>query len=937
MKKFLLFVLSMSLLLPFSGNAQCSISVNGSDSLICTSQGAFPIQANATGYSTYAWTTSGTGSFSTTTYLGTVYSPSPADIAAGSVSLSITASGGCSAKTAVAVVTFVPVPTVNAGADQTSCGTVSLNASVTNAGGVRWISSGSGTFSNQNAASTTYTPGAFDLSVGSATLYAIPTNSYCVGDSDKVVITFLPANIVSAGIDLTTCQNSPVTISGSSVTNSTSVLWTTSGTGTFSSNTVLHPTYQPSAADIAAGSAILTVTATGSGSCPSAMDTIQLNITTTGPSVNAGPDQSICDNYATLNATFSGAGGVFWTSTGSGSFSDSLSASTLYYPSVADRTAGTVTFTATTTSNGSCPTASDEVVVTIDKRVRLIVGADITACPNAPVFPVASVDAGTVTWTSSGTGTFSKTTSLTPVYTPSAADNATGHYVLTAISSTNGSCPAEADSMFVTLIGTTATANAGPDQTICGNSVVLNGSVTNASGGIWTSSGTGTFSPGANYLNTTYTLSAADIAAGSVALTLTTTGTCGVATTDVVVITATGSSLPVVNAGPDQNVTGTTVTLNGTATGTSSVAWSTSGSGTFSSSTTLSTIYTPSTIDIANGLVELTLTGMGSGSCPAVQDKLLVTLGNTFSITGTVKASTNLLDAGFVFLFKKDGSNLDFIAADSLISSDAGTYNFDHVPIGSYIILAIPSGISSYVNSFLPTYSGNTQDWNSAQPIIISAGTSYNISLTPYSSADPSWNTGSDTIAGVVYMDQTIPAAARVQTTGNTPAAYVTVYLTDANGNKIAYTQTDINGRYSFANVEAGKYAVAPDFAGTGLPGSTTSIPVVSDGNPATIEDASMTIQEKVSMITGIIPSAKSVVLTAYPNPAKSTVTLNLTTSAGSGVVKLFNESGIAKFQQEVDLSGSSVILNIESLPAGMYILQLIAQDEVYTSKVVKY
>ena len=70
------------------------------------------------------------------------------------------------------------------------------------------------------------------------------------------------------------------------------------------------------------------------------------------------------------------------------------------------------------------------------------------------------------------------------------------------------------------------TANAGNDQTVCTNNaaVTLNGSVTVAAGGIWGTSGTGTFSPNSVTLNATYTPSAADIAAGIVTLTLTTTG-----------------------------------------------------------------------------------------------------------------------------------------------------------------------------------------------------------------------------------------------------------------------------------------------------------------------------------------------------------------------------------------------------------------------------
>jgi hypothetical protein len=69
------------------------------------------------------------------------------------------------------------------------------------------------------------------------------------------------------------------------------------------------------------------------------------------------------------------------------------------------------------------------------------------------------------------------------------------------------------------------TANAGTDVSVCANNatVSLNGTVTVATGGVW-SGGTGSFNPGPNALATQYTPSAAEIAAGSVTLTLTTTG-----------------------------------------------------------------------------------------------------------------------------------------------------------------------------------------------------------------------------------------------------------------------------------------------------------------------------------------------------------------------------------------------------------------------------
>ncbi|HET6225464.1 MAG TPA: PKD domain-containing protein [Bacteroidia bacterium] len=103
-------------------------------------------------------------------------------------------------------------------------------------------------------------------------------------------------------------------------------------------------------------------------------------------------------------------------------------------------------------------------------------------------------------------------------------------------------------------------ANAGPDQTVCATvgSVILAGSVTNATGGTWTTMGTGTFTPSATTLTATYKPSIADTAAGTVNLILTTTGnaTCSAAT-DTMVVSISHTSTKA-NAGPDQTVCGVT-------------------------------------------------------------------------------------------------------------------------------------------------------------------------------------------------------------------------------------------------------------------------------------------------------------------------------------------------------------------------------------------
>ncbi len=78
----------------------------------------------------------------------------------------------------------------------------------------------------------------------------------------------------------------------------------------------------------------------------------------------------------------------------------------------------------------------------------------------------------------------------------------------------------------VTSYSVSPSANAGPDQTVCSQNPIttINGVVNGASGGIW-SGGAGTFSPNNTTLSgVSYSPTAADLAAGFVDLTLTTTG-----------------------------------------------------------------------------------------------------------------------------------------------------------------------------------------------------------------------------------------------------------------------------------------------------------------------------------------------------------------------------------------------------------------------------
>ncbi|MEO5569951.1 MAG: PKD domain-containing protein [Bacteroidia bacterium] len=108
------------------------------------------------------------------------------------------------------------------------------------------------------------------------------------------------------------------------------------------------------------------------------------------------------------------------------------------------------------------------------------------------------------------------------------------------------SCSIITDTVIITALASPIFANAGTDQLLCTNqgSVILNGSVSAATGGVWIG-GSGIFSPNNTTLNVNYTPSATEIASGNAQLLLVTTGNYSCpADTDIIAITISQNPVP---------------------------------------------------------------------------------------------------------------------------------------------------------------------------------------------------------------------------------------------------------------------------------------------------------------------------------------------------------------------------------------------------------
>ena len=637
----------------FTKQCQATVTVNapptadaGPDQTVCASAPQVQLAGAVGGGATGGTWSGGAGTFTpSATALNAVYIPTAGEITAGAVTLTLTttATGGvCPAGHDAVTITIARTATVNAGVDQLVCASapqVQLAGVVGGGAASGTWSGGAGTFSPSAAVlNAVYMPSASEIAAGHVTL-TLTTNDPdgpCTAASDAMLVTINPAAVADAGLDQAVCASAPqVHLAGAVSGGATAGTWS-GGAGTFSpSASTLSATYTPSAAEVAAGHVTLTLTTNDpAGPCGAVTDQMIITIDPAA-TANAGADQVVCASAPQVQLAGTvggGAAGGTW-SGGAGSFSPSAGAlNALYTPSAAEIAAGTVTLTLTSNDPaGPCAAVSDQMVITINPAATANAGADQRVCASAPQVQLAGAVGGGAssgTW-SGGAGSFSpRATALNATYTPSAAEIAAGQVTLTLTTNDpTGPCPAVGDQMVITIDRVTV-VNAGPDQTVCSTSpqVQLAGSVTGTvTSGSW-SGGTGTFSPGRGALNASYLPSAAEISAGSVTLTLTSTASSGPCPQASDAMTIVINRAVTVNAGPDQIVCAASpqVQLAGSiANGAAAATWS-GGAGAFTPGpSSLTATYLPTAAEVASGSVTLTLTTNDpAGPCPAVSDQV---------------------------------------------------------------------------------------------------------------------------------------------------------------------------------------------------------------------------------------------------------------------------------------------------------------------------
>jgi gliding motility-associated-like protein len=361
---------------------------------------------------------------------------------------------------------------VSAGADQQLCnvnntslhGTYSLTGSV----GL-WTGVGNSVvITNANDSNASIN----NLPLGNYTFVYTVTNS-CISNTDTVVLhNDAPNPQTNAGIDQTICGTS-VTLNATPLINAT---WSTSTVGVNISNI---NSANAVVSNLPAGDHVFIYSFSSNNACPISSDTMQVHVDANPSIANAGIDQTVCSNAATLSTSAPTIGNIQWLTLNASNTLTNANASTC---AVSNLQAGANTFVLVI-SNGVCQPSTDTVVVQLQASGIANAGLDKNTCADTISLNALNVTANGV-WSSLGAATIGS-----PNNPSTQVSNLQSGINLFVFTVTNPNCPTSRDTVQIIKSNAPDAAVAGIDKNTCDSTVVLQATAPMAGIGYWSKVG----------------------------------------------------------------------------------------------------------------------------------------------------------------------------------------------------------------------------------------------------------------------------------------------------------------------------------------------------------------------------------------------------------------------------------------------------------------
>jgi PKD repeat protein len=281
-------------------------------------------------------------------------------------------------------------------------------------------------------------------------------------------------------------------------------------------------------------------------------------------------------------------------------------------------------------------------------------------------------------------------------------------------------------------------------------------------------------------------------------------------------------------------------------------------------------------------------------------------------VYGQVFAGIFPMESGIVMIMSYDTSLnynpfIDICNVDSM-----GIYIFPYVPLGEYVIYALPFTPTGY----LPTYYGDVLFWEDATVIVLGqANNPYDIHL----------------IEATGYLPGPGSVSGQIQTgLKSTLIDKITMILMNEQSQAISFHQVNADGEFVFPALDYGVYYLHAEIAGC----QSDKIRVeITLENP----DPTVVLTFNGNSILGVkepAPSAQAGVV--FPNPASETAQINVTLNDASVVfVELFNSAGQLVFRNTESFPAGTTAIRIPvgSLTLGVYHLRLYDKSGIITSQ----
>lgn len=329
-----------------------------------------------------------------------------------------------------------------------------------------------------------------------------------------------------------------------------------------------------------------------------------------------------------------------------------------------------------------------------------------------------------------------------------------------------------------------------------------------------------------------------------------------------------------------------------------------------------------------SGTYTVTLTITSSTGCT---DSITSNVNVQILVPGSAKVkgavfnydSTGTVTTGSAYLIQYDSIGGTLTAIDT-VDLMQGSYEFTNVFPGNYLVKAAAAPNYSGYASNLPTYYYSSLNWSTATHVVVNLQDVF-ASIIMQQGTNPG---GPGFIGGLVSAGANKGPGDGLEN--------IQINLFNDTEEAVAYTYTDVDGRYEFDDIPLGTYKLFVEIPGI----SSQGFDVVLKADEPSVGGVNFEVNESdVNIVTSSEPQLWTSSLRMFPNPASQTLNIEMEIfQTQEASLTLWNVEGkMLEQTNEMLVSGTNrMTLSLEDLKPGLYMVEVRIGEQTQMLKFAK-